>query len=272
MRHTLVLRRPPLLRVDARALLPQVLCTMGREEVLRLALPHGRDGLPVGECFDVVSEARDDAVPVLRLQGDLSRFDCIGAALSAGSLVVAGPVGDCAGLGMSGGGLRIEGHARDLAGCAMTGGLLEVLGDAGDCAASALPGAMDGMSGGTLIVHGSAGARLADRLRRGTVVVHGDAGEFLVARMVAGTVAVGGRCGAHAGWAMRRGSVVFAGAEPQPATSFVAVNSDIQVTWQLLARDLARFGGLFENLPRRSVQRWVGDLAVAGQGDWLAAG
>jgi len=269
MRHTLVLRSPPPLRVDARALLPALLCTMDREAVLRLPLPQGRDSVPVGEWFDVTAEARDDASPSLRLAGDLSRFDCLGAGMAAGELVVQGDAGDCAGVGLSGGALRIEGSARDLAGCAMGGGTLEVQGDVRDFAAGALPGAMDGMSGGMLVVHGRAGARLADRMRRGTVVVHGDAGDFLASRMVAGTVALGGRCGAHAAWGMRRGSIVFAGEAPQPPTTFVAVDSDFAVAWQLLARDLARFGGRLAALDRRPVRRWAGDLAVEGKGEWL---
>jgi formylmethanofuran dehydrogenase subunit C len=269
MKHTLVLRRPPTLRIDARALLPSLLCTTAPDDVLRLPLPHGRDDVPLGEWFDLVSQAHDDAAPLLRLEGDLSRFDCIGAGLTAGTIEVHGPVGDSAGIGMAGGSLRIHGSARDLAGCAMGGGLLEVLGEVGDFAAGALPGAIDGMTGGTLVVHGRAGDRLADRMRRGTVVVHGDAGDFVASRMVAGTIALGGRCGAHVGWGMRRGSLVFAGAAPQPASTFVPVVSDARVIWQLLARDLARFGGRFDGLPLRATERFAGDLAVRGQGEWF---
>lgn len=269
MRHVLVLRRQPALRVDARSLVPAALATMGRDDVLRLALPHGHDRVPLGEWFDVTSQAADEGVPRLRLEGELSRFDGIGAGLAAGAIEVQGDVGDCAGLGMSGGELRVEGTARDLAGCAMSGGWLEVRGDVRDFAASALPGDMDGMKGGTLVVHGRAGARLADRMRRGTVIVHGDAGDFLASRMVAGTVGIGGRCGAQAAWGMRRGSIVFAGEAPQPPATFVPVPSDAPVIWQLLARDLACHGGSFEGLPRRNIMRWAGDLAVQGQGEWL---
>jgi formylmethanofuran dehydrogenase subunit C len=269
MRHTLALRVLPTLRVDARALSPALLYTMSPEQVLRLPLPHGRDGVPVGECFDLVSDAADDAPPRLRLEGDLSRFDCIGAGMASGVMEVHGSVGDCAGMGMSGGELKVHGSARDLAGCAMSGGWLEIAGDVRDFAAGPLPGAIDGMTGGTLVVHGRAGARLGDRMRRGTVVVHGDAGDFLASRLVAGTIALGGRCGAHAGWGMRRGSIVFAADAPQPASTFVPVHSDSQVIWQLLARDLARFGGRFDGLPLRPITRWAGDLAVQGKGEWL---
>jgi formylmethanofuran dehydrogenase subunit C len=269
MRHTLVLREALALRVDARALLPATLSVLSREEVLRLRLPIGRASVAVAECFDVVSRAQDDPSLRLRLAGDLSRLDFVGAGMASGMLEVDGPVGDCLGMGMSAGELKVRGSARDLAGCAMRGGLLEVLGDVGDFAAGALSGEMDGMRGGTLVVHGRAGARLADRLRRGTVVVHGDAGDFLASRMVAGTVALGGRCGAHAGWGMRRGTIVFAGNAPPPPATFVPLDSDVAVIWQLLARDIARLGGPFADLPGRPIARWVGDLAVQGRGEWL---
>lgn len=271
MKHTLVLRRPPPLRIDARALQPAPLAAMTREEVLRLPLPCGNGSAPVGEWFDLVSQAVDEAVPLLRLEGDLARLDCIGAGMAAGTIEAHGPVGDGLALGLAGGELRVHGSARHLAACAMRGGRLEVRGDVGDFAASALPGDMDGMSGGTLLVHGRAGARLADRMRRGTVVVHGDAGDFLASRLVAGTIALGGTCGAHAGWGMRRGSIVFAGEAPQPPASFVTVPSEAEVIWQLLARALARFGGRFEGLPGRRIARCAGDLAVQGRGEWMVA-
>jgi formylmethanofuran dehydrogenase subunit C len=264
-----MLRQAPPLRVDARGLLPARLSLLPREEVLRLPLTSGRESVPVAECFDVRSQAQDDPLPRLLLEGDLSRFDFVAAGMAAGMLEVDGPVGDCLGTGMVDGELKVHGAARDLAGCAMRGGLLEVLGDVGDFAAGALPGEMDGMRGGTLVVHGRAGERLGDRLRRGTVVVHGDAGDFLASRMVAGTLALGGRCGAHPGWGMRRGTIVFASEAPQPPATFVPVHSDASVIWQLLARDIAGFGGRFADLPRRPIARWAGDLAVQGQGEWL---
>ena len=269
MRHTLLLRGSPALRIDARALAPATLAVMTREEVLRLPLPHGREAVPLGEWFEVQSQASDDPAPVLHLQGELARFDGIATGMAAGTLEIEGPVGDSVGLGMSGGTLRIRGEVGDLAGCAMSGGWLEVTGDAGDFTAGALPGDMEGMRGGTLVVHGRAGARLADRMRRGTVVVHGEVGAFAASRMVAGTVALGAGCGPHAGWAMRRGTIVFASAAPQPPSTFVPVHANAEVIWQLLSRELARFGGPFEGLPRRPLTRWAGDLAVQGKGEWL---
>jgi len=119
------------------------------------------------------------------------------------------------------------------------------------------------------VLRGSAGTRLADRMRRGCVVVFGDTGDFMASRMVAGTVALAGRCGAHPGWGMRRGSLVFAGFAPEVAPTFTPVRSNADVFWQLLARDLASFGGPFASLAQRRLRRYAGDLAVLGKGELL---
>jgi formylmethanofuran dehydrogenase subunit C len=267
MNHRLVLRQAPTLRVDARRLQPKTLAAVPAEDLRRMTLPHGRDEVELGEWFDVLEDGAGSLV--LQLEGDLARFDAIGAGLAEGTLIVRGDVGDAVGLGMTGGRLLVEGSARDLAGCAMRGGELEVKGNVGDLAASALPGDMDGMSGGTLLVRGNAGARLADRMRRGSIAIYGDAGDFAASRLVAGTIAFGGRCGAHAGWGMRRGTLVFAGEAPVLGPTFVPVDSDAAVFWQLLARDLARHGPPFDTLARRRVARHAGDLAVQGKGELL---
>ena len=264
----LALRAQPKLRIDARALQPATLAGSTRTEVERVALRQGRDAVPLAELFDIDRIAGSTASQLV-VEGDLSRFDHLGWGMTDGELQVLGSVGDYAGAAMAGGRITIDGNAADLTGCAMRGGRLAVQGDVGDLAATALPGEMDGMRGGTFVVHGNAGARLADRMRRGTVVVFGSAGDFIASRMVAGTVALGGRCGAHPGWGMRRGSIVFAGPMPQVAPTFVPLHSNVDVFWQLLARNLAQFGGPFATLAQRRVRRHAGDLAVLGKGELL---
>lgn len=268
MRTTLQLHTPPALRVDARDLQPAALARMTVADVERLPLAQGRGSVALGELFKV-SHTDCGSAPELHLDGDFSRFDHLGWTLAEGELHIHGDVGDHAGGGMSGGRLHIDGRAGDMAGIAMRGGWLEVGGDCGDLAASALPGDMDGMRGGTLVIRGNAGVRLADRMRRGTVVVYGDAGDHLASRMVAGTVAIAGRCGARPAYAMRRGSIVFAGTAPEPGITFAPLHSNADVFWQLLARDLARFGGVFAGLAQRRVLRLAGDLAVQGKGELL---
>lgn len=264
----LTLKQPPKLRIDLHGVLPAGLCELDAAAIERLPLRHGRDELALAELFAVSALPGDDA-ETLRLEGDLSRFDCIGSGMVAGTLQVDGDVGDALGQQMRGGTIVVAGSARDLAGCEMAGGRLEVRGDVGDFAAGPLPGSLDGMRGGTLVVRGHAGHRFADRMRRGNALLHGDAGDFLASRLVAGSIAIGGGCGAHPGYGMRRGTLVFCGAQPEPPPTFVPTAHEIAVFWQLLARELQREGGPFERLAARRPRRHVGDLAVAGKGEWL---
>jgi len=265
MTYRLILRRPPPLRLDMRALQPARAAALTAAELGRLELPHGCGTLALAEVFDIAPTGGGALV----VEGELERLDFLGAGMEEGTLEVHGTVGDALGLGLRGGAIRLDGSARDLAGCAMSGGSIEVSGDVRDLAASALPGDLDGVRGGSFVIRGNAGARLGDRMRRGTLVVHGDVGEFAASRLVAGTIALGGRCGPHLGYGMRRGTIVFAGAAPAPGPTFVPLDSDIGVFWQLLARELEGLGGAFAGLVRRRVERLAGDLSVQGRGELL---
>lgn len=264
---TLTLKHAPALRLDLRGLTPRALAGLDAGAVARLPIGLGAGLVPLGECFGIAARADDTLV----LDGDLSRCDRIGWQLDGGRITVLGPAGDHAGGCMSAGELVVHGDAGALAACEMAGGQLTVHGSVGDFAASTLPGSMDGMRGGLLVVRGNAGARFGDRMRRGTAVVFGDTGDFLASRMVAGTIAIGGRPGAHGGHGMRRGSIVFAAAAPDPEPTFVPAGADAPVFWQLLARDLALHGGPFAGLPARRPRRHLGDAAAGGKGEWIVA-
>jgi len=266
----LSLKQRPALRVDLRGVVPAVLASLPVGEVERLRLGYGKGSLALGELFSVAASTGGEGDELV-LQGDLSRFDRIGWQMASGRLLVDGPAGDYAGACMSGGEIIVKGAAGALAACEMSGGSLIVEGNVGDFAAGTLPGSMDGMRGGRFVVKGSAGARFGDRMRRGSALVFGDAGDFLASRMVAGTIAIGGTAGAHVGYGMRRGTVVFAGAAPQISPTFVPALVDPAVFWQLLARDLARTGGPFEGLARRTIVRHLGDLSADGKGELIVA-
>ena len=261
----LTLRQTYPLRLDLRGLSPATLTGLSIAEIEQLPLWHGNESLPLGEVFAVANHAADELV----FEGDLCRADRIGWQLAGGMIRVEGPAGDYLGAGMSAGQIVTRGSAGVLSGCEMSGGRLEIGGDTGDFAAASLPGSMDGMRGGVLVVRGSAGARFGDRMRRGTALVFGDAGDFVASRMVAGTIAVAGRLGAHPAYGMRRGSLVCAGPAPAVPATFVESRADIAVFWQLIARDLARHGGAWAELPRRLPQRQLGDLAAGGKGELL---
>jgi len=264
---TLTLRQATPLRVDLRELSPAALADLSQDAVARLRVWHGTESLALGDLFGIAPSIDGE----LRFEGNLAKADRIGWQLSAGRIRIDGPAGDYLGAAMTGGEVVASADAGLLAGCEMSGGRLEIGGHAGDFAASALPGSMDGMRGGTLIVRGNAGARFGDRMRRGTAVVFGNADDFLASRMVAGTIAVAGTLGAHPGYGMRRGSVICAGPAPTVPPSFVANDADVAVFWQLVARDLARHGGAFADLPQRRISRHLGDLAAAGKGELILA-
>jgi formylmethanofuran dehydrogenase subunit C len=255
---TLRLKQSPALRVDMRGVTPSA-------DVPHLHVGHGNALMPLAELFSITP--RHDGKLVL--EGDCARCDRIGWQMDSGTLIVDGPVGDYVGAGLRGGEIIVRGNARDLAACEMAGGSLIIEGNAGDFAASTLPGSMDGMRGGTLVIKGDVGERCADRMRRGTVVIFGNSGDFLASRLVAGSIALGGRAGAHTGYGMRRGSIVFAGAAPAPSPTFVPAIADVPVFWQLLARDLAKHGGVFAGLPSRRIERRLGDLAADGKGELI---
>jgi formylmethanofuran dehydrogenase subunit C len=266
------LRQVPPLRVDLRSITPHALAELSAAQVEQLRVGHGNEMIALAELFDI-APGHDEAA--LRFEGDLGRFDRIGWQMAAGRIRVEGNAGHYAGGCMRGGELQIEGRAGLLAACEMAGGAIDVKGDVGDFAASTMPGSMDGMRGGTFVVHGNAGERFGDRMRRGTAVVHGAAGAFLGSRMVAGTIAVGGGVGPHAGYGMRRGTIVFAEAGAvlpegtRTAPTFVANQAATPVFWALLARDLARHGGLFSGLPMRRIERHLGDLSADGRGELI---
>lgn len=259
-------RARPGVRIDLRGVLPQALVSLPAAEIERLPVGVGNAMVPLAELFSL---APTDEADTLRFAGDLAQVDHVGSGQNGGRIVVEGTVGHHAGAGMRAGLLEIGGDAGLHAACEMSGGLLTVAGNVGDFAACPMPGGMDGMRGGTLVVRGHAGARFGDRMRRGTALVFGDAGDFLASRMVAGTIAIGGRAGRHPGHMMRRGSLVFAGAAPEVGSTFVPAIADAPVFWQLLARDLARHGGPFADLPSRAIRRWLGDLATAGKGELI---
>lgn len=270
-RWRLRLKQPPALRIDLRGLAPGHLAPLALKDVQSLPVRHGRRTLAAADLFDIREDGAGDAGHLL-LEGDLARADHIGAGLAEGHITVDGNAGDYLGADAAGGSILVTGDARDLVACEMSGGRIEIRGAAGDFAASARPGSMEGMRGGTLVIRGSVGERLGDRMRRGTVAVAGPVGDFAASRLVAGTLAFGSTVGRHPGYAMRRGSIVFAGEKPPIAPTFVPSVAELDVGWQLLARSLARLGGPFAGLAGATPARFLGDVAVDGQGEfWITA-
>src|SRR2546425_7690496 len=113
------------------------------KQIAELPVVHGGRTTKLGEFFKV----RGGRSSVVRIEGDVSRVDAIGAGMAGGELTIDGSVG------------------RDL-GLAMSGGRIDVRGNTGDNAGGAPPGAARGMSGGEIIVRGNVGDEARSEERR----------------------------------------------------------------------------------------------------------
>jgi formylmethanofuran dehydrogenase subunit C len=264
----LTLREVSRQRIDLSALTPDRLLAPEARDIASLAVPCGNRHLRVGDLFTV--EAGDPAD--LRLVGDCSGCDRIGAGMTRGTITVDGAAGAYLGLQMRGGAIRVRGDVGIGAATEMQGGIVDIEGNAGDFLGGALPGDMKGMSGGLVVVHGDAADRIGDRMRRGTMVVEGSAGAYAASRMIAGTVIVlGATVGSYPGFGMKRGSLILRGRPERELPSFGDCGRHDLGFLSLLTRSLRGHSRRLDELAanRRIVHRLAGDRAVGGKGEIL---
>ena len=226
---------------------PDRFAGLGTKEIGGLPVTLRGRQARLGDFFQV----RGERSSTVRIAGDLSRVEGIGAGMTGGELVIDGSVG------------------RDL-GLAMSGGRIELHGDAGDNAGGAQPGASRGMTGGEIIVRGSVADEAGARMRRGLLVVTGDAGQSTGKGMIAGTVVVFGKAGPGTGRFLKRGSIVALGDIEHPATFSYACTYQPPHVAMLLRylRMRCRLDVAEEQLGGR-YQRYSGDLAELGKGEIL---
>lgn len=207
----------------------------------------GHGAANFGDLFDVSGTASG----ALRLEGDLSRADRIGAGLAGGTVTVAGDVGDEAGLGMSGGALVIEGSAGRRTGAAATG-------------------YRRGITGGEIVVRGSVGPEAGAAMRRGLIAVGGDAADYAGLGLIAGTIVVFGASGPGAGQWSKRGSIVSLGTVTPPATYVYACTYRPPYVGLMLARLRTVFGMPVNDAHiTGEYRRYSGDFAELGKGEIL---
>ncbi|HEY9449222.1 MAG TPA: formylmethanofuran dehydrogenase subunit C [Gemmatimonadaceae bacterium] len=210
---TLTLRAPIERVIEAESVVPDLFATLGNREIAELPVWDGRQRLTLGDLFQVQGEHAS----TVRVEGDVSLVDALGAAMTAGELTVEGNVGRYAGSRMKGGVLRVLGNAGYGAGLEMEGGLLDIFGDAGDRVGAARLGESKGMLGGEIIVHGRVGAEAGSRMRRGTIVCAA-AGQRAGEAMIAGNVIVLGDAGEDVGRNNKRGTILVLGGVSIPPT------------------------------------------------------
>lgn len=246
MTLTLTLRNPPPARVTAFSLTPERLLGLPVPEIAAVKLRCGREMAAVGDLFGVAGTADEQLV----LDGDLRRFDGIGAGMSGGGLEVRGDVGAWAGVGMS-------------------GGVLRIFGDAGARLGAAYPGARVGMTGGEIVVSGDAGEEAGAGMRRGLVAVGGQTRAGAGLRMLAGTVIALGGIGAEAGLGNKRGSLV-SGRPAQPLPGYAFATRFRPPALQMQLRRARELGLTVDDaLLQGTWSRWSGDRTELTRGEIL---
>jgi formylmethanofuran dehydrogenase subunit C len=250
---TLALKQAFAGRVDGRALAPDRLSGLTAAELGRVPLlVEGRGSVSLGDLCRIDGTSSQ----TLRLEGDWSSVDGVGAGMASGRLEIAGSVGASAG-------------------AVMQGGVIIVRGDAGPNAGGARPGGSRGMTGGEIFIQGSAGSEAGARMRRGVIFVGGAAGEDSGRSMIAGTLIIAGAAGVNTGLWNKRGSIVALGAITPPATYQFACRYHPPAVPLLLGR-LARVYGarITPEQANGPYRRYSGDLAESGKGEilaWMAA-
>lgn len=261
----LTLYATPTVPLEADVISPARLAGLSALEAAKLGVVYGNQRADLGEFFRISGTPNAD----VHVSGDLSRVKLIGAGMTAGRLVVHGPVGMHLGAGMSGGEIRVEGDAGDWVGPEMSGGLIVITGNAGHLVGSALRGDSAGMQGGEIIVLGNAGNEVGSGMRRGLIAIGGDAGDFTGVNMLAGTVVVLGHLGWRTGAGMQRGTIVsMRPVEMLPTFSHACTYRPVFLRLYLsrlrrlgLPVTQDQMGGLF--------QRWCGDAIELNRGEVL---
>lgn len=256
--------------LDLRGVLPSRLLPMSLEEAAKVTVWEGNQRVQLGELFDVEIETRRE--DTLRIIGDLSKVDNVGAGLDGGTLFVQGTVGNHAAQEMREGSLYIHGHVGNNLAEGMKSGFLKVLGNVGDRVGGPLPGENRGMAGGNVFILGSAGSEVGHRMRRGTIAITNDCGDYVGYEMLAGTIFVGGKAGANAGLMMRRGTIILHGNQRRDLMAgFVHACRFKPAMMPLLARDFSRqeVPEVARLISQQDYDLFHGDAVQMGRGEIL---
>jgi len=220
----------------------------------------------LGDLFSIRGERSD----VVRIQGNLSNVDALGAAMTGGTISIDGNAGRELGRMMTGGTVAVHGNVGDDAGLGMAGGALLVWGSAADRVGGALPGASRGMTGGEIFVRRNVGRDAGMAVRRGLIVVGGDAGDGAARGMIAGTILVMGKAAGAVGLWNKRGTVVALGGVTVPPTYRYACTyrpPHLRLIFAYLRR--AHGVPVDDRHINGQYARYCGDLSETGRGELL---
>ncbi len=261
----LTLHTTPAVPLEADVLSPARLAGLSPLQAAKLVVVHGNQDAELGEFFRISGMANGE----ISLTGDLSHVKLIGAAMTAGRIVVHGSAGMHVGAGMTGGEIVVEGDAGDWVGPEMSGGRITIKGNAGHLVGSASRGSPAGMQGGEIVVFGNAGNEVGGAMRRGLIAIGGNTGDFTGVNMLAGTVVVFGQMGSRTGAGMIRGTIVgMHPAEMLPTFSYACTYRPVFL--RLYLSHLRSLGLPVSDLEGEgSYQRWCGDAVEQNRGEVL---
>ena len=225
---------------------PDAFAGLSEREIGSLELLKGNRRMRLADLFHVEGDGAARAEELtIRLVGDFSKVRQVGFEMTAGRVVVEGPVGLLAGEHMRGGTLVIRGDAGSWLGSRMRGGSIEVFGSAGDYVGSAYRGARDGMRGGSIVIHGSAGNELGNWMRGGTILVEGNVGLFPGIHMRDGAILIKGDCEGRPGALMHGGKIIICGHLPSvlPGFSILRISKSVKFAGEKIQGPFYTFVG-----------------------------
>lgn len=276
---TLVTREQLPTRVNSSPLLPELLEGLSQAQIEHTPLLLGNREVSVADLFQVRGTLSDG---ILRFEGDLTRLDRVGRAMSRGRIEVHGsPAHEC-GAEMSGGTLAIHGDAGHYLGAQQRGGTITVTGSVGDNLGGCYPGSLRGQRSGTILIAGNAGHGAGQYQRRGLLVVAGNVGDEAALAQRAGTLVVGGHVGERCAYDQRRGTVVVLSEMAKDWSEsgrFTPGYRGRPVVLELLGRTICRAAEatkfhwpaeFLASLAQRPFQLWHGDALELNRGEvWL---
>jgi formylmethanofuran dehydrogenase subunit C len=200
---TLTVKEYPNVPIEAEAISPDVMSSLGHSEIRSLPMFLGRRQCRIDDFFDVDGEASEE----IEIRGDVSRVKWLGRGMTRGYLRIDGNAGMHLGAYMKGGAIDVTGDASDWVGGEMSGGRIRIGGNVGGQIGAAYRGSVTGMTNGTILVEGSAGLEVGMRMKRGTIAVKGSVKDFAGLEMKGGTLVLGAAELRTGAW-MRRGTIV----------------------------------------------------------------
>jgi formylmethanofuran dehydrogenase subunit C len=264
-RTILTLKERPHVPLEAEVLTPDILCTLGHDEVRALPVILGKRQCRLDDFFEVEGPGSEE----IEIRGDAGRVKWIGRGMTSGRILITGNAGMHLGAYMKAGIIEVTGNVSDWIGAEMRGGVIRVGGDAGGQIGAAYRGSLSGMKGGTILIGGSAGLEVGMRMRRGLIAIKGRVRDFAGLQMKGGTLVLMGGAEVRTGAWMVRGTIVcLAPIRLMPTFAYACAYNPTFL--RLYAKTLRSFGFALPCDPREGTYaRYTGDTAVPGKGEIL---